>query len=100
MIDGEIWMTAEKRTTTIAGDPSPIGYVIDVIDSADFIKTGRKRGLRHAVNTRSFSAHRARAINISDFSFPTFIIRRPKESGDSLPQPRTVGKPAVDEEDL
>ena len=92
-------MTAKAVIAKEHGTISPMRYVNNVIDSADFIKTGKKRGHRHTIDAMPFSSHRARAVSISDFSFPTFIIRRPTAPGKSLSGPRSVSIKTNDEEE-
>ncbi|MGA1873650.1 MAG: hypothetical protein ACMUHY_08245 [Thermoplasmatota archaeon] len=60
----------EKRTRA---------FVRDVISSTHFLKTGNELGSGNHPDIRPFSDQKAQAVNMSDYSFPVFVIRKPKQ---------------------
>jgi len=54
-------------------------FVRDVISSTHFLKMGNEPGPGMPFDFRPFSDQKAQAVRISDYSFPTFVIRKPKQ---------------------
>ena len=60
-------------------DFDPISQATRVVTTTYLIKTGKIEGLRHTMDTRPFALQKAKAVNLSDFSFPTFVITTEKQ---------------------
>ncbi|MBN1389881.1 MAG: hypothetical protein JXA22_04485 [Candidatus Thermoplasmatota archaeon] len=54
-------------------------FVRDIVASTHFLKTGNELGSGTPLDIRSFSDQKAQAVRISDYSFPTFVIRKPRQ---------------------
>jgi hypothetical protein len=76
MIDGDDYTRKETIDENRDRDDHPISQTSRVVTTTYLIKTGKIEGLRHTMDTRPFSLQKARAVNLSDFSFPTFVIKK------------------------
>lgn len=55
-----------------------------VVATAHILKTGKDPGFGPWEGTRSFAIQKAKAVKLSEYSFPVFLIRRPKQRGSYL----------------
>ena len=76
MIDGDDSIIKETLGSKRGRDEYPISDTSRVVTTTYLIKTGKIEGLRHTMDTRPFALHKAKAVNLSDFSFPTFVITK------------------------
>ena len=51
----------------------------DVISSAHFLKTGKDPGFGSLVDIKPFATQKAKALRLSAYSFPVFVIRKPRQ---------------------
>ena len=56
-------------------------YIRSVIGTAHILKTGKDPGFGPWEGTRSFAIQKAKAVRLSEYTFPVFLIRRPKQRG-------------------
>jgi hypothetical protein len=59
-------------------------FVISVVGTAHVLKTGKDPGFGPWEGTRSFGIQKAKAVRLSEYTFPVFLIRRPKQRGSYL----------------
>ncbi|OYT46792.1 hypothetical protein B6U90_00250 [Thermoplasmatales archaeon ex4484_6] len=69
----------QRNPTADARDGDRTGFVKNVVRSTIFLKNGRVPGFGEHTAARSFSSQKAKAVRLSDFSFPVFIIRKPRQ---------------------
>jgi hypothetical protein len=50
-----------------------------VISSTHFLKTGTDPGFGSPIDAKPFASQKAKAIRLSTYSFPVFVIRKPKQ---------------------
>jgi hypothetical protein len=65
--------TVERRTRRTQT------FLRDVITSTHFLKNGTGPASSGSLDFRTFADQKAKALNLSAYSFPVFIIRRPKQ---------------------
>ena len=68
----------EKNPTTGTRD-APEMFVKDIIKRTHFLKNGSGPGSGTLSGTKSFSKQKAKAVRMSDYSFPVFVIRKPRQ---------------------
>lgn len=90
MIDGDDYTRKETVGDENIRDLDPISQATKVVTTTYLIKTGKIEGLRHTMDTRPFSLQKAKAVNISDFSFPTFVIRTQKQRSSIVQDPESI----------
>ncbi|MCU0798252.1 MAG: hypothetical protein MUC62_01095 [Candidatus Thermoplasmatota archaeon] len=59
-------------------------FVRSVVGTAHILKTGKDPGFGPWEGTRSFAIQKAKAVRLSEYTFPVFLIRRPKQRGSYL----------------
>ena len=80
MTINEIHLIPKTRNPrTEDGMANDKAFVRNVISSTHILKNGKPPGYGFQSGTRSFSAQKAKAVRLSDYSFPVFIIRKPKQ---------------------
>jgi len=62
----------EKRTQS---------FLRGVISSTHFLKNGTGPGSGRKMDFRTFADQKAKALHLSAYSFPVYIIRKPKQRG-------------------
>jgi hypothetical protein len=90
MIDGDDHIRKETVGSETIRDQDPISQATRVVTTTYLIKTGKIEGLRHTMDTRPFSLQKAKAVNLSDFSFPTFVIKKEKQRSSIYTDPVTI----------
>jgi hypothetical protein len=79
MIDGDDCTRKETVGKENGRDEDPTSHTSMVVTTTYLIKTGKIEGLRHTMDTSPFALHKAKAVNLSDFSFPTFVIKNEEQ---------------------
>lgn len=51
-------------------------FINDVLDKTHYIKTGKPTGIGDKPDVKRFSAHKARAVKLTTYSFPLFVIHK------------------------
>ena len=90
MIDGDDYTRKETVGNENGRDDHPISHTSRVVTTTYLIKTGKIEGLRHTMDTRPFALQKAKAVNLSDFSFPTFVIKKEKQRSSLNMDPDTI----------
>lgn len=77
----ETHLRPQQKTPSSKARERDSAFVRNVIDSTHFLKNGSGPGFGDNPGTLSFSNQKAKAIRLSDYSFPVFIIRKPQQRG-------------------
>lgn len=72
----------EKNRTDVRVGAS-IRYTRDVLSRTHTIKTGKTPGIGHQVEALEFSSQKAKALRLSTYSFPVFVIHKTKKQKNS-----------------
>ncbi len=74
----------QKEPMDGAGKDPTEKFVRSVVGTAHILKTGKDPGFGPWEGTRSFAIQKAKAVKLSEYTFPVFLIRRPKQRGSYL----------------
>ena len=69
---------SQEKNRTEARNRTSIGYTRDVLSRTHMIKTGRTPGTGHQYEAMEFSSQKAKAVKLSTYSFPVFVIHKTK----------------------
>ncbi|MGA1821420.1 MAG: hypothetical protein ACMUIG_02715 [Thermoplasmatota archaeon] len=94
MIDGDDSIIKETLGSKKGRDDHPISHTSRVVTTTYLIKTGKIEGLRHTMDTRPFALQKAKAVNLSDFSFPTFVITNERQRSSYRKGPDRIKDPS------
>lgn len=75
----ETHLRPQEKYPTSGTRLAPEMFVRDIVKSALFLKNGKTPGFGTHSGTLSFSGQKAKAVKMSDYSFPVFVIRKHKQ---------------------
>jgi hypothetical protein len=55
---------------------TPGDFINDVLIKTHYIKVGKPPGIGYNPDVKRFSAHKARAVKLTTYSFPLFVIHK------------------------